>query len=85
MLRRRFLRLTMATLIGAMIGKSRPSSEARRKDEPPASLTREQRLATKRSMTDGGAAARNRQPNRRIDRSHANRAGPCYPWQLTRS
>jgi hypothetical protein len=60
MLRRRFLLLTMATLIGAKVGKSRLSPEARRKDEPPVSLTREQRL---RRLDDlrRELAARNRQ------------------------
>ena len=48
MLRRRFLLLTMATLIGATGGKSRLSPEDCRKDEPPVSLTREQRLAMRR-------------------------------------
>jgi hypothetical protein len=62
MLRRRFLLLTMATLIGATVGKSRLSPEARRKDEPPVSLTREQRLAMRRiDDLRRELAARNRQ------------------------
>jgi hypothetical protein len=48
MLRRRFLLLSIATLIGAMAGESRKSAEARRKDEPSVYLTREQRLALRR-------------------------------------
>ena len=81
MLRRRFLRLTIATLIGAMVGKSRPSSQARRKDEPPVSLTREQRLAMKRiDDLRRELAARNRQ----LELAHRSftaeiEQAACYP------